>query len=54
MKLLRSQKSEYMELDISSTSMPTGRGAEEIIFSQSYFTFISSTPQTQKIKSLKC
>jgi hypothetical protein len=28
-----------MELDISSTSMPTGRGAEETIFSQSYFTF---------------
>jgi len=39
MKLLRSQNSENMKLDISSTSMPTGRGAEEIIFSLPYFNF---------------
>jgi hypothetical protein len=39
-----------MKLDISPTSIPTGRGAEEIIFSLPYFTIYFQYATKQKIR----
>jgi hypothetical protein len=40
MKLLRNQNNEYMEFNLPSTFTPKRRGAEEIIFGLSWFSFV--------------